>query len=56
MRRFRCISCKHEFEVEDKETVVRCPQCLDRFVQLLEGTPVKGKSWGSKSYSVKSTK
>lgn len=56
MRRFQCINCKHEFEIEDKETYVRCPKCRDKFVQLLEGAMMKGKSWGAKSFSVKGTK
>jgi Zn finger protein HypA/HybF involved in hydrogenase expression len=53
MRRYRCLECKHEFEAEEKEQVYKCPKCLNRFVQLLEGTPLKGKSWSSKSFSVK---
>jgi len=53
VRRFRCVSCKHEFQVEGKEQVTRCPKCFDKFLQLLEGDPIKGKPWGSKSYSVK---
>ncbi|WP_029165832.1 MULTISPECIES: hydrogenase expression protein HypA/HybF [Aminiphilus] len=54
MRTFRCISCGHQFDVEDKKpTGLKCPKCLSRFVELVSGTPLKGKQWGSKSYSVK---
>lgn len=53
MRRFRCISCKYEFEVEDKETPYKCPKCYSRFIELLSGPVLKGKSWSSKSFSVR---
>lgn len=56
MRKYRCIVCKHEFEIADKEMAYKCPKCRERFIELMEGLPVKGKSWGSKSYSVKNTK
>jgi DNA-directed RNA polymerase subunit RPC12/RpoP len=53
MRRYRCIMCDHKFEVDDKVKPYKCPKCMERFVELLEGSPVKGKQWGSKSFSVK---
>ena len=53
MRRWRCIMCDHKFEAEDKEKPYKCPKCMERFVELVEGAPVKGKQWGSKSFSVK---
>ena len=54
MRTFRCLECKHEFqEADQKPQALKCPKCLSRFVQLVEGTPLKVKQWGSKSYSVR---
>ena len=53
MRNYRCIICDHKFEAEEKEAVYKCPKCRERFVELVEGKPLKGKSWGSKSFSVK---
>lgn len=53
MRSYRCIMCDHRFEAEDKEEVYKCPKCRERFVELVEGTPSKGKQWGKKSFSVK---
>jgi Zn finger protein HypA/HybF involved in hydrogenase expression len=53
MRQYRCIMCDNEFEAEDKETVYKCPKCRERFVELIDGPPLKGKQWGSKSFSVK---
>jgi hypothetical protein len=38
--------------VEDLSAGLKCPKCFNRFVQLIEGESVKGKSWGSKSFSV----
>lgn len=52
MRKYRCLHCRHEFEVEDLSVGLKCPKCFNRFVQLIEGESVKGKSWGSKSFSV----
>ncbi|MDO9509169.1 MAG: hydrogenase expression protein HypA/HybF [Thermovirgaceae bacterium] len=52
MRKYRCLHCRHEFEVEDKSPALKCPKCFNRFVELIEGAKVKGKSWGSKSFSV----
>ncbi|HOO63381.1 MAG TPA: hydrogenase expression protein HypA/HybF [Synergistaceae bacterium] len=51
MRKFRCIECSYVFESEEKPD--HCPRCKGRFIQLVEGEPLKGKRWGSKSYSVK---
>jgi DNA-directed RNA polymerase subunit RPC12/RpoP len=45
--------CENKFEAEDKETVYKCPKCRERFVELLDGPLLKGKQWGSKSFSVK---
>jgi DNA-directed RNA polymerase subunit RPC12/RpoP len=45
--------CGNKFEADDREKVYKCPKCLERFVELVEGPRVKGKQWGSKSYSVK---
>jgi Zn finger protein HypA/HybF involved in hydrogenase expression len=45
--------CDNKFETEDKEVVYKCPQCRERFVELIDGPPLKGKQWGSKSFSVK---
>jgi DNA-directed RNA polymerase subunit RPC12/RpoP len=53
MRRYRCITCSHQFEVEDKERPYKCPKCFERIIELIEGPRVKGKQWGSKSFSVK---
>ena len=52
MLKFRCLNCSHEFELEDKPSTLRCPKCLSRFVQLLEGNPLKEKSWGAKTFGV----
>ncbi len=52
MRKYRCLHCQHEFAVEDLSAGLQCPKCFNRFVQLIEGESVKGKSWGSKSFSV----
>lgn len=56
MRKFRCISCHHEFEVQGDEVPQHCPKCYNRYVELVEGPPIKGKAYGSKSYSVSSKK
>jgi DNA-directed RNA polymerase subunit RPC12/RpoP len=53
MRQYRCIMCDHKFETENNEEAYKCPKCKERFVELVEGPRVKGKQWGSKSYSVK---
>lgn len=54
MRKFRCITCKHEFENDEKKpSALKCPKCLSRFVELIDGAVLKGKAWGSKSFSVK---
>ncbi len=55
MRKFRCLECKHEFETEAEESL-RCPKCLSHYLLLLEGKPLKGKRWGSKSYSIGGSK
>lgn len=52
MRKYRCLHCRHEFEVEGTSSGLKCPKCFNRFVELVDGSPVKGKSWGSKSFSV----
>ena len=46
MRKFRCLVCKHEFETEDVP-VMKCRN-VTRFVELVEGEPLKGKPWSSK--------
>jgi len=53
MRKFRCLTCKYEFELEEAPAVLKCPKCLNRFVELVSGEPLKGKPWSSKTYSVK---
>ena len=53
MRSYRCIMCDNRFEAEEKEKVYKCPKCRERFVELVEGAPRKGRQWGSKSFSVK---
>ncbi len=53
MRKFRCLTCRHEFELEEAPAVLKCPKCLNRFVELVSGEPLKGKPWSSKTYSVK---
>lgn len=53
MRRYRCIVCKHEFETKDNEVAYKCPECYERFVELTEGPAIKGKAWGSKSFSMR---
>ncbi len=52
MRTYRCLHCGHVFKVEDVTPGLKCPKCLNRFVELVEGEPLKGKSWGAKSFSV----
>ncbi len=53
MGKFRCLSCKSEFELDEKESLMRCPRCGSRFMEVLDGTNRKrGKSWSSKSFSV----
>ncbi len=52
MQKYRCLNCSHEFELDDKPSSLKCPKCLSRYVQLLEGKPPKRKSWGGKSFSV----
>ncbi len=53
LRRYRCIICDHKFEADEKEDVYKCPKCRERFVELVDGVPRKGKQWGSKSFSVR---
>ena len=54
MGRFRCIECGIEFEMETTEKTKNCPECHSRYLEYLLGEPLKrGKSWSSKSYSVK---
>ncbi|MBO8153463.1 hydrogenase expression protein HypA/HybF [Thermovirga sp.] len=52
MKKFKCLHCGHVFEVESISPGLKCPKCLNRFVELVEGEPIKGKSWSSKSFSV----
>jgi DNA-directed RNA polymerase subunit RPC12/RpoP len=53
MRKYRCITCDHKFEAEDKERPYKCPKCMERFIELIDGSLVKGKQWSGKSFSVK---
>ena len=53
MGKFRCLSCKSEFELEAKAAVMKCPRCGSRFVEVLDAPDRKrGKSWSAKSFSV----
>lgn len=53
MGKFRCLSCKSEFELEEKAAAMRCPRCGSRFLEVLDAPGRKrGKSWSSKSFSV----
>jgi Zn finger protein HypA/HybF involved in hydrogenase expression len=53
MRQYRCVMCDNKFEAKDNEEVYKCPKCRERFVELIDGPPLKGKQWGSKSFSVR---
>ena len=53
MGKFRCLSCKSEFELEEKAAAMRCPRCGSRFVEVLDAANRKrGKSWSAKPFSV----
>ncbi|PKL01964.1 MAG: hydrogenase expression protein HypA/HybF [Synergistetes bacterium HGW-Synergistetes-2] len=58
MGKFRCLSCKSEFELDEKTSSMRCQRCGSRFLEVIEAENRKrGKSWSAKSFSVgKSTK
>lgn len=58
MGKFRCLSCKSEFELDEKVSTMRCCQCGNRFLEVIDAENRKrGKSWSAKSFSVgKSTK
>ena len=53
MAKFRCLQCKKEFEADSRESTKRCPQCLGRFAELIEGEGKRGRSWSAKSYPVR---
>lgn len=53
MAKFRCIQCKTEFEAEANASTKRCPSCFGRYLELIAGEMKRGKSWSSKSFSVK---
>ena len=53
MAKFKCLECKHEFEIESNELNKRCPVCMSRYLQLLEGELPRGKSWSSKTFSAR---
>jgi len=56
MGKFRCLSCKSEFELEEKAAAMRCPRCGSRFLEVLDAPGRKrGKSWSAKSISVGKT-
>lgn len=53
MGKFRCISCKHEFDLEGKAPTMRCPSCGSRFLEVVDAPNRKrGKSWSAKTFSV----
>ena len=53
MGRYRCLSCKSEFGLDDNASPSRCERCGCRFVEVLEAENRKrGKSWSAKSFSV----
>ena len=58
MGKFRCLSCKSEFELDEKNSTMRCQRCGSRFLEVIDAENRKrGKSWSAKSFSVrKSTK
>ncbi len=54
MGKYRCLSCKKEFELDEKAATIRCPACGSRFVEVLDAPNRKrGKSWSAKTFSVK---
>jgi len=53
MAKFRCIQCKKEFEANANDSTKRCPACMGRYLELVSGEMKRGKSWSSKSYSVR---
>ena len=53
MAKFRCIQCKKEFEADANDSTKRCPGCMGRYLELVSGEMKRGKSWSSKSYSVR---
>ncbi|MDI9370597.1 MAG: hydrogenase maturation nickel metallochaperone HypA [Synergistaceae bacterium] len=53
MGKYRCLSCKSEFELDDRAPIMRCERCGCRFVEVVEAENRKrGKSWSAKSFSV----
>ncbi len=53
MGKFRCLSCKSEFELDEKASTMRCERCGSRFVEVIDAENRKrGKSWSAKSFSV----
>lgn len=53
MGKFRCLSCRNEFELEENAPAMRCSRCGSRFVEVIEAENRKrGKSWSAKSFSV----
>lgn len=53
MAKFRCLECKKEFELDSSSPTRRCPECMSRYLELIEGEIPRGKSWSSKSYSAR---
>ncbi len=52
MRKFKCLECGHIFELDKDEETLKCPKCYSHYLLLIEGSPLKGKRWGSKTYSI----
>ena len=56
MGKFRCLSCKSEFDLEEKAAAMRCPRCGSRFVEVIDAANWKrGMSW-RKSFAESSQK
>ena len=51
--KFRCIECKKEFEADANSAAKHCPHCFGRYLELVSGEMKRGKSWSSKSFSVR---
>lgn len=40
-RRFKCAECGHEFSVSSREKDLKCPECKNRILFLIEGESMK---------------
>ncbi len=46
-RRFRCAECGHEFELSSKDKDLKCPECKNKILFLLEGESMKRNTCSS---------